>query len=284
MSIIDRITDEEFKSLDLVAEGESKEVRYCGNGNVIIKYKPTVYSFTHNRCGIIDGSDVLRLRASKIFLNVIRRAGINHTYIDVNDKYVLSKLVLQKGGRGYVPKDISKEDISNIPVAPEIEVVVKNTHSGTPKHRYYDMKEYPIRKSHPYYSGVKIDDELPYPEKFVRFDWRNPFEDKNGTRLADEVLPEPMADWFIDVKKAQKTAIRLTDALEDFLNSKDIVLYDICLFVAEDGETVFGEISQDCGRYRHFDYGSLDKDVWRSGGSHSDVIAKWELLLNCISK
>ena len=50
-----------------------------------------------------------------------------------------------------------------------------------------------------------------------------------------------------------------------------------------DGKTVFGEISQDCGRFRHFDLGSLDKDVWRSGGSSELVLEKWQLLLDLIS-
>jgi XTP/dITP diphosphohydrolase len=33
---------------------------------------------------------------------------------------------------------------------------------------------------------------------------------------------------------------------------------------------------------RHYQMGSLDKDVWRSGGSQGDVLAKWELMANFI--
>ena len=69
---IKTLTSEEFVGLPLVVEGESKEVRYAGNGKVVIRFKPTIYSFTANRAGIIEGSDFLRLRASKIFIDIFR--------------------------------------------------------------------------------------------------------------------------------------------------------------------------------------------------------------------
>ena len=123
----------------------------------------------------------------------------------------------------------------------------------------------------------------PYPEVVVRFDWRNPFwEPETHKMLADEILPDQLADLFIDVKEARKTAARTFSLLSDFLAEKDIVIYDLCLFISEDGKTVYGEISPDCGRYRHFDLGSLDKDVWRAGGSSEQVIEKWNLLYKMI--
>jgi hypothetical protein len=76
--------------------------------------------------------------------------------------------------------------------------------------------------------------------------------------------------------------LRTYDALAGFLAERDVTCYDLCLFVTEDGRTVFGEISQDCGRYRHFDLGSLDKDVWRAGGSSEQVLEKWRTLLEVI--
>ena len=140
-----------------------------------------------------------------------------------------------------------------------------------------------VRKSHPYYAGMKIENMEPYPEVVVRFDWRNPFwEPETHKMLADEILPDQLADLFIDVKEARKTAARTFSLLSDFLAEKDIVIYDLCLFISEDGKTVYGEISPDCGRYRHFDLGSLDKDVWRAGGSSEQVIEKWNLLYKMI--
>ena len=71
-------------------------------------------------------------------------------------------------------------------------------------------------------------------------------------------------------------------ALSDFLETRDIMIYDLCLFITQSGAEVFGEISQDCGRFRHLSLGSLDKDVWRTGGSSSQVLEKWQLLLDLI--
>jgi phosphoribosylaminoimidazole-succinocarboxamide synthase len=282
------LTDEEFSSLPLVIEGESKEVRYAGGGLVVIRFKPTIYSFTANRCGVVPGSDVLRLRASAIFREVLRRAGIPHTYRRVTDRFVLSELVLQPRTAlvpsPFRPADLSPEELARLAVAPPIEVVVKRMHSGTSKHRYHAMAGQPVRRDHPTYAGMSFGPEEAYPQAIARFDWRNPLKSAAGERLADEVLPDAVADWFIDTARARATALSVYDALTDFLGDHDIVCYDLCLFVTEDGRTVFGEISQDCGRFRHFDLGSLDKDVWRAGGSHEQVLAKWQLLLDSIAE
>lgn len=324
---IHTLTDAEFAALPLVIKGESKEVRYAGNGQVVIRFLPTIYSFTANRCGVVAGSEVLRLRASKIFLEVLRKANIKHAYQEVNDRFVLATLVLPHEAEFakyntpvFVPSDLSDAEIIALPKAPPIEVIVKWYHGGTSKHRYVGMCGAKVRANHPLYSGMAIEAEGAYPAPIIRFDWRNPLKqtgrgmrlveqvfvddalntlpvDSEAARLAsrladklaahadrvqDEALPEDLADLFIDVKRARTTVLRLRDALETFLDAHDIVCNDLCLFVADDGETVYGEISQDCGRYRHFDLGSLDKDVWRTGGSSDVVLEKWRTLLACI--
>lgn len=283
---IDELTRDEFDRLPLVVEGESKEVRYAGGGLVVIRFKPTIYSFTANRAGVVDGSDRLRLRATKVFLEVLRAAEIRHAYHRVNDDWVLADLVLQPVTRmdpaPFRPSDLDDRQLSALLVAPPIEVIIKRMHSGTSKHRYFAMAGHPVRGGHPLYAGFAFGGDDAYPGPLVRFDWRNPLHDGAGKRLADEILPDAMADWYIDVARARDTALRVYDVLSDFLNERDVVCYDLCLFVTEDGGTVFGEISQDCGRYRHFDLGSLDKDVWRAGGSSEQVLEKWKTLLTII--
>ena len=202
---IDRLTEEEFRALPLVVEGNSKEVRYGGNGLVVIRFKPTIYSFTYNRAGIVPGSDVLRLRASKILIEILRAADIRHAYRYMNDRWVLADLVLQPiTAMNLHPFRPDDTDWSNLPVAPPIEVIVKRMHSGTSKHRYYGMAGYPIRGSHAFYRNMTFELDGAYPEPFVRFDWRNPLYDLSGKQLADEVLGDTMADWFIDVTKARQ--------------------------------------------------------------------------------
>ena len=276
---IDSLTMREFRQLPLVAEGESKEVRYCGNGRVVIRLKPTIYSYTHNRAGIIPGSDILRLKSIRALLPVLRAAGISHSYLKVNDRWILSELVIQpvtgQQAMLFRPSDLSAGQIAMLPVAPPVEVVVKRVHSGTPKHRYYGLDRWAARISHPSFPGASLVVDKPYPETFVRFDWRNPLTDGEGRRLADEVLPEPMADWFIDSLEARKTALRAFTALDKYLRRRGMELWDICFFISEDGKVMFGEVSPDCLRVRAQGGTALDKDVWRAGGSSGRVLEKW---------
>lgn len=253
----EHLTLDIFRKLPLFVEGESKEIRLLNDNIGVIYFKPTIYSFTSNRTGIVEGSNIPRINVSKVLCELLKENGINHSYIDYYGEFVITHIIN----------------------APNIEVVVKANHTGTSKHRYFGMNKSKVRDSHPYYSGMTIEDMQPYPEPIVRFDWRNPFcHPVTKIQLADEVLCDAQADLFIDTKEARKTALKTFNILSDFLQTKNIVIYDLCLFISEDGKTVFGEISPDCGRYRHYDLGSLDKDVWRAGGSSKDVLEKWNLL------
>ena len=257
------MTLDEFRTLPLFVEGESKEIRLLNDEIGIIYFKPTIYSFTSNRTGVVPGSNIPRVKACSILCEHLKANGVNHSYIDYADEFVITHIVKN----------------------PNIEIVVKANHTGTSKHRYFGMNESVVRDSHPYFSGMEIKNMESYPLPIVRFDWRNPFKHpETGVALADEVLCDEQADWFIDVAEAKKTARKAFAVLQDFMNSKDIMIYDLCMFISEDGKTVYGEISPDCGRYRHYDLGSLDKDVWRAGGSSKDVLDKWNLLCEMILK
>jgi phosphoribosylaminoimidazole-succinocarboxamide synthase len=283
---IDRLTDEQFRGLPLVVEGESKEVRYAGEGLAVLRFKPTLYSATAGRSGVVEGSERLRLRATRVFLEALRKAGVRHAYRAVNDRFVLSELVLQPATsrcpEPFRPDDLLAGELEQLAVAPPIEVVVERMHSGGSEHRYFGMTGHPARRSHPLFAGMSFGPVDAYPEPFVRFNWRNPPEDDLGRRLAHEVLGDQMAGWFIDTAQARRTALAVYQALMEFLAPRDIVVYDLCLFLTEDGRTVFGEISQDCGRFRHFHLGPLDKDVGRAGGSNAELLERWRRLLEAI--
>jgi hypothetical protein len=318
---INTLTQEAFKQLPLVIEGESKEVRYAGKGLVVIRFKPTIYSFTQNRCAHVPGSELPRLRASKMFVEVLRKVGIRHAYREITDSWVLADLIMphkvefdKYGTVPFVVPDLSSEEIANLPKAPPIEIIAKRYLTGTTKHGCIGMPGSAVRSSHQFYADMQLEPDGALPEMLVRFDWRNPLEQKGrgarmanqilqglpglrevglfadvqaaieafGDRVADVVLPAQLADLYIDVQKARHTAFMAARALEDFLASKQVVFYDLCMFIDESGALVYGEISPDCGRYRHLDHGELDKDVWRSGGSSQDVINKWMLLCELI--
>jgi len=260
---IHTLTHEQFCQLPLLVEGESKIVRDAGHGNVVIALKPSIYSYTSNRNGDVPGSEHLRIKAAKIFNDILQKNGIDTAYKEVGEKFIFSRYIQNP---------------------PPIEVIVKAFHVGTPKHRYYKMSAFPIRKNHPKFAGFKLTDEGPYPEPMVRFDWRNPmYHPETQERLADEVLGEEQADWFIDTKQAKKTAHHAFKVLSDFLIERKIVLCDICFFISSDGKTIFGEVSPDCARFRHLETESLDKDIWRLGGSSAKILAKWQRLLEIIN-
>eukprot|EP00929_Paragymnodinium_shiwhaense_P107911 TRINITY_DN74258_c0_g1_i1.p1 TRINITY_DN74258_c0_g1~~TRINITY_DN74258_c0_g1_i1.p1 ORF type:complete len:596 (-),score=109.62 TRINITY_DN74258_c0_g1_i1:106-1893(-) len=328
---IDALTEQEFQALPLVIRGESKEIRYAGGGMVVIRFLPTIYSFTQNRSGHLPGSDALRLRADQILVQVLKANGIDHVHEKNNERFCLSRLVMphpyefaKYGLPEFVPTDLSAAEISKLPRAPPVEVIIKVFHGGTSKDRYRAMQTTCVRSSHPLFGGLPVLVDTPYPQPLVRFDWRNALTmehdpaprpsdagaqalagrwlDELGaaratfgsdsefrrideflkslikpslTRVADEILPEGLADSFIDIARARVTALNIHHVLQTFLDSCDIVCNDLCLFISEDGGTVYGEISQDCGRFRHYDLGSLDKDVWRTGGGPEQVLAKW---------
>ena len=82
---IDRLTEEEFRALPLVVEGNSKEVRYGGNGLVVIRFKPTIYSFTYNRAGVVPFR-CYSTTCSKILVECYARRVSEHAYREVNDR------------------------------------------------------------------------------------------------------------------------------------------------------------------------------------------------------
>src|SRR5688572_23693765 len=50
----------DFDDLPLLAEGDSKIVRSLNDKIVVERFKPTVYSFTTNRYGMVEGTEELR--------------------------------------------------------------------------------------------------------------------------------------------------------------------------------------------------------------------------------
>lgn len=279
---VEQLTDAGYAALPLVAEGESKEVRYLGHGLVVIRYKPTIYSFTRNRAGIIPGSDIPRRQAAQVLARVLNTAGIRHLYHAVAGKWAIGGLVLQPALSDapppFRPSDLAVEDIAAVPYAPPIEVVVKWRHVGTPFHRYHGMERYPFRAGHAL-AGRHLQKGEEYPAPLVRMDWRNPITDSRGGRLADEILPDAMAGWYIETDQARITALHAATALQSFFAERGLQLWDLCFFITEDGCNVFSEISPDCCRIRYLDGAAgPDKDIWRHGGSSDDVLTKWNRL------
>ena len=293
MNLMD-LTMPAFRKLPLVRMGESKEIRQHpeDDSKVIIWLRPTIYSFTNNRTGWVEGSNLLRARVLKLLIPILKSAGIDHAYEEICDKtgFIVARRIA------------AHED-------PNVETIIKRYNGGTSYHRYYGLHKHPTRATHPFWPGETFDKYEPFRGPKVRFDWRNPFwnpdkvaeirgvalrstsrtpmveevfrwpaDVRAKVMMRDEVMGEDFANEVIDVNQARKTALWTYTVLQQYMARCNIIIYDLCLFITTDGKTVYGEINQDCGRFRHLDHGMLDKDVWRSGGSEGDVLAKWELL------
>lgn len=238
--------DDRFESFPLFCEGESKIVREITQELVIVRLKPTLFSYKANRAGVVAGTDSLRLQISRILWNCLAEAGV----------YIPIKGV---GTRSYI-----SEKVTPVP----IEVIVKANQVGTPKHIYTRMGETPTR-----FGGYIRPGDLHTP--YVRFDWRNPLPEK------DECMPPGLADQYIDVQEAEKTALKSFQALQNLLKPKGLQMQDICFFVTQDGKGVYGEVSPDCMRVK-YEGDDLDKDVFRQGKSDAEVVAKYSRFLELI--
>lgn len=233
-----------FEHLPLLIEGESKIIRIIDDGNVIVRLKPTLFSYSANRAAIVEGTDQLRLRISERLWRMLAAEGVPSTIVHVGADYYISRRV----------------------AAPPIEVIVKAAHVGTPKHIYRGLETFPTRQ------GGFLKPEQRH-EPYVRFDWRNPLPHR------DECMPIWLAERFINTRAAEHLALRAFKALTNILASCDIDLLDICFFITTEGDAMFGEVSPDCMRAKHAS-NDLDKDLWRKGKDPETILRQWGTYLD----
>ena len=301
------MTDEKFNALKTVAEGESKIVKSCGMFD-IVKYKPSVYSHKRQRGGFIEGSDLERQKTTLNIELLLAKAGITHTYWCIYNGYIIAEKLGVQG-------------------APPVEVCVKGAHVGTHKHIYQHM----WAKRDRFGNKLTKSNDM-YPEPIVRFDWRNPNHllpssgeklidmkhtqifvnplrasgktDEeiseileamfpNGVPLGDYAMCDELANRFINVEESKKLVRTAFVTLSEHFAKINIRFKDVCFMPTVDGDRLYGEVSQDCGRYEAIQddddafqgcvkdaipWKSLDKDVWRAGGSSELVLEKWRRL------
>jgi len=229
-----------WEALPEFKRGESKIVKSLGDV-FLVKLIPSLYSYTNNRSAIIEDTEIERLRCHKKIVSLLKGDGIDHAHVFISPE---ENLVVSK----YTEEN-----------PPMIETVVKAVHTGTPKHRYYNM--YPTNHR--------------YKEAYVRFDWRNPLTHPDtGARLADEVLCDELAAHFCDVEACKKTARSIWNTMSEYFKSRGIDMWDICFMLSEDG-LCYSEISQDCMRAKPDDGTDVDKDCFRKGSSEEKILVNY---------
>lgn len=257
---INSFTEEEFLKLPFIIEGESKIVRKYNDRFHIVKYKPTVYSHKMQRAGVVEGTEIERMLMTKNIIDIFSRHMIKHSYWFVGHDYILN------------------ETLDNDKDIPCLEVIVKRCFVGSDKHRYYEMEKLNNR----FGKSLIKNDRSEYQKLLVRFDYRNPnFHPLTGVPIGDILVCDDLADEFINVEVAKPTAKKIFNCLDEHFSKMNIYFEDVCLMLTVAGDKLYGEVSQDCGRYKYVkenEISDLDKDVWRAGGSSQLVLQKYQML------
>jgi phosphoribosylaminoimidazole-succinocarboxamide synthase len=257
---INSFTEKEFQNLPFIIEGESKIVREFNHRFHILRYKPTVYSHKMQRAGEVEGTDKERMTMTKNIIDIFSRHMIKHSYWFVGDTYILN------------------EKLDNERDIPPLEVIVKRCFVGSDKYRYYKMDTFKNR----FGQDLIKKERNEYQKLLVRFDFRNPnFHPETGVPIGDILVCDDLADEFINVEVAKPTAKKIFNCLDQHFSKMNVYFEDVCLMLTVEGDKLYGEVSQDCGRYKYVkenELSDLDKDVWRAGGSSQLVLQKYQML------
>ncbi|MCH9649696.1 MAG: hypothetical protein K0U98_15765 [Deltaproteobacteria bacterium] len=252
------------ESLPILVEGDSKIVHLWTDRVVVERFKPTVYSYTHNRYGNVEGTDHLRVRFSAALFREMAE-------LPEDMPHRPRSAFLAQIDHGGIPLLVQRR------VTPSnLEVRIKRFHIGSPLHRYRYTENYPTTlASGPLVRWSRFDRPV------VCFDWRHPLRDDEGKRLADEPISEDYAAlWMDNVPDAREMARQTFSWMERRFAQSNVLLVDMCLFVDYPGQQIFGEISPDCMRLRlglgdPASTEATDKDVWRNGGSAENLAARY---------
>jgi hypothetical protein len=270
--------------LRLVVEGESKQIykvetpltRHWDN-HVLVFLKPTIYSHSKQATAEIEGLSAIRASGSRLFLEMLHRAGISHTYNGLN-------------AHGLIWAHSTEITM--------IETVYKELCLGTDKHSFFGMAND---------SSVTLSTGQYRRGPYVRFDWRNPNHTYKGVNPAthpfyhlmeasigkdvfyekyltarakpfgDKCVPEELVHNVQDVEASVDSTIRIFFTIQHYLHQIGLEVQDGCIMLDPKGRTMWSEINQDCMRLKRREImnangqETFDKDIWRAGGSSVKV-------------
>lgn len=262
----------EFEKLPLLVEGESKIIRQLNSKMVVERFKPTVYSFTHNRYGEVEGTAELRVQfTAELFRRMNRYSQEHHKKL----KNAFLAVVNSADGPLLIQE---KVETCNL------EVRVKRYHIGSPVHRYkYSDKHSTVQLNEaPLAKWARFDVPV------VCFDWRLPLTDEQGNRLADEPISDDYAAiWMNNVVEAKNLARDTFSWMEQLFRDAKLLLVDVCFFIDRSGRMIYGEVSPDCMRVREglgdpqFSE-SFDKDLWREGERETMIAKRYHKLFHLL--
>ncbi|MFA6462304.1 MAG: phosphoribosylaminoimidazolesuccinocarboxamide synthase [Candidatus Woesearchaeota archaeon] len=264
-----------------IIEGESKKVfassKLASRKIALVELKPTLYSFTHNRYGSVEGTDLVRMDFWNLFGTWLNTYSCNNYFFpqtssgDNLTDHLLPNVPFLSNFLGRVDYQDRKFAVINFfDHLPPIEVIWKQYLVGTMKH---NLKGVNLARTR---YGGPIEYEGKFPKDFIRFDWRNSLPDK------DECIPEGFADFYIDTNNARIVALAASRALNTFLGCRGYELVDLCYFMSEGGNQICSEVTPDGMRIRK-NGNSFDKDLWRRGKDGDTLLRTWRELYQDLS-
>jgi len=288
--ILGAVKDYPLTDDNITLEGESKIYRRIpGLKLAFATLKPTVYSFTFKRYGVVKGTDVVRNKIWEIIGTHLNRLYSafkfsDYNFIIRNLNYYAAKIQSFKNDNDiFITNYIARINDNTSLVLfedeiPPIEVVYKEYWVGTFKHRLKYPERYKTRSG----KIIKVGDKLPYP--VIRFDWRNPIERDPQTGemrdWGDECIPDDLADLYIDVRNAKTTVKFVSFILKHMFWGIGLELVDLCYFMNYNGDRIHSEITPDGMRLKLLnDRSDYDKDLWRKGLPKDVLVKRWTQVL-----
>ena len=234
-------------------EGESKRIYrimtdnpYLKNLRIIV-LKSTIYSHSKQSTGVIDNLGSIRAVGTQIFLEMMHRNGLRHTYRAIND-------------HGIILSDF-------LPEVPPTEIVVKKYCEGTDKHSFYGMRTDASASSCALPNGEYANG--PY----VRFDWRNPnhvckssdvtpstspyyyvVEELMGkeeffehflkptagraTPMGDKSVSEELAASYINTAQTKASVLKMFHTIQYYFREVGMEIKDVCFKLDKSGELI----------------------------------------------
>lgn len=243
---------EDYFTLELFHEGDSREIRKIpGHEDLLIaRLKPNVYSFEQKGAVAVDaGTTRIRVALDAHFSSILKDAGVDTSTLLSSGEYILMR---------------------NVQAAKRIEVVMKGSLIGSPKHMYPEIDKEPTL------SGDLLVPKEPH-KPYTRFDWRveNPGE--------DIVMPTGLADNFIDTWRAEQTAHEAFEALRAHLSTREMDLLDCCFFMSKNGRTICGEVSPD--NLGNIIYKGSDPEIQAifDDRSKGNIIKRWTAICRLLN-
>jgi len=175
------------------------------------------------------------------------------------DFYEMAVSLLNKNGisTAFVQRLDDDKYLTKRCTSPPFEVIVKNYAVGSTQRKYPGL----------------FPDNYKFPTPIVKFDYRIDPEDI-------PIAADYLKIYGEDPELLKKIALKTNKILCEWLSPN--ILIDFCLIFGtnDEGEVcITSEISPDCMRLKSQNGTSLDKDLFREGKDHQEIIATWTQLV-----